>query len=74
MAELSHLEISGTVARLTLNRPESRNALSIDLLNSLIEQTTSLLQRQDLNVLVLSGEGKSFCAGMPQVVGNPAML
>ena len=64
MPELSRLEISGLVARLTLNRPDVRNALSIDLLNSLIDQIEPLRQREDLNVLILCGEGKSFCAGM----------
>lgn len=64
MAELSLLQTSGKTARLSLNRPESRNALSIDLLHSLIAHIDSLTHREDLNSLVLTGEGKSFCAGM----------
>lgn len=61
---LATLEFSGLVATLTLNRPEARNALSIDLLASLHHRVDELAARLDVTVVVLTGAGKSFCAGM----------
>lgn len=54
----------GRTAVLALNRPEARNALSIDLLRDLHTAVDSLATRTDISVLTLTGEGKSFCAGM----------
>lgn len=64
MPDLTLLRTSGRIATLSLNRPEARNALSIDLLASLHARLDELAGRQDLTVLVLTGEGRSFCAGM----------
>lgn len=51
------------VAWLDLDRPDSRNALSTDLLLSLQEELTSIGQDPDTSVVVLSGKGRAFCAG-----------
>ena len=69
---LATLEYNGPIATLTLNRPESRNALSIDLLASLHHRVDELMGRRDVTVVVLTGAGKSFCAGMDlkAVLGN----
>lgn len=64
MDETARLEIHGNVARLTLNRPDARNALSIELLHALHARADELGRRGDVVVAVLAGEGKSFCAGM----------
>lgn len=64
MEETARLEIHGNVARLTLNRPDARNALSIELLHALHARADELGRRSDVVVAVLAGEGKSFCAGM----------
>ena len=45
---------------LTLNRPESSNALKPDLVEAMIEV---LSQKQDIRLCVLKAEGKNFCAG-----------
>lgn len=63
-ADLAPLTTEGRIATLTLNRPEARNSLSIPLLERLLQRTTELAARTDLTVLILTGEGKSFCAGM----------
>jgi enoyl-CoA hydratase/carnithine racemase len=67
------LESSGPIVRLTLRRPEARNALSLDLLNQLLAALQSL-RTTSAHILLISGEGKSFCAGMDlkAVVGHPA--
>ena len=52
------------VGRIRLERPESRNALCatmIDELSSVIDEVES---DAELRVVILEGEGKSFCAGM----------
>jgi methylglutaconyl-CoA hydratase len=62
------------IATLTLNRPDKRNSLSIELLDSLIARLGDLQGRDDVSVLVVTGAGKSFCAGMDlkAVLGDPA--
>jgi enoyl-CoA hydratase len=57
------LKVHERVARITLNRPDRRNALSWDML---VELRGALLEADDLNsvaVIVLEGAGFDFCAG-----------
>ena len=75
--ELISLEIDGCVARVSLARPDKYNALNVQMISELIEVfswtaensvgVTGKLKSEDgnenLRVLVLSGEGKHFCAG-----------
>jgi len=53
----------GSIARITLNRPEKRNALN----DRLIDQLKTFLRQAhhdpDIRVIVLSGAGSDFCAG-----------
>ncbi|GAA4776140.1 enoyl-CoA hydratase/isomerase family protein [Actinomycetospora chlora] len=51
------------VARLRLNRPEASNGLDVDLLAALHDAVMTCHARPGLRVLVLSGEGRHFCAG-----------
>lgn len=62
--ELALLSIEGRVAALTLNRPEQRNAMSRELLAALSERVRELSSRAEVSVCVITGAGKSFCAGM----------
>lgn len=55
--------IEDRVAKITLNRPEKRNALSRELL---IELRGALLEaddRTDVSVILLAGAGRDFCSG-----------
>jgi enoyl-CoA hydratase/carnithine racemase len=52
------------VATITLNRPEKRNALSGAMLVGLREMFTRLEDDRDVRVVVIRGEGISFCAGL----------
>lgn len=54
---------SGIVS-IQLNRPEARNALSIELLEALRQATVAASQNPDNRVLILSGAGPVFCAGL----------
>ena len=51
------------VATITLNRPDSMNALSPDLLSELQYAISVSSIDQDLKALVIRGNGRSFCAG-----------
>jgi enoyl-CoA hydratase/carnithine racemase len=56
-------EVRERVARITLNRPDRRNALSWEMLSEL---RAALLEADDLrsvSVIVLGGAGPDFCAG-----------
>jgi enoyl-CoA hydratase len=61
--ELVKFEVSERVARITLNRPEKRNALSHPMLQELHGALLEADDRTDVNVIVLEGAGKDFCAG-----------
>jgi methylglutaconyl-CoA hydratase len=51
------------IALVSLNRPDVRNAFDPALIQKLTETFRSLASREDLRAIVLSGEGKVFCAG-----------
>ncbi len=53
-----------STAVLTLNRPERRNALSIELMESLCDAMQSLAAEPDRRVVILCGAGPVFCAGL----------
>jgi methylglutaconyl-CoA hydratase len=65
MAELTclRLERRGAVARVVLNRPEIRNAFDDAMIGELTELFEELSKDHSLRAVVLSGEGKIFCAG-----------
>ncbi len=54
---------SGAVATVMLRRPEARNALSLQLIQDLFDAVAAVAA-SSARVMVLAGEGKSFCAGM----------
>ena len=51
------------VARITLNRPDKRNALNAAIVQGLHDALTEADARDDVNVIILQGAGKDFCAG-----------
>lgn len=55
--------IEKNVARIALNRPEMRNALNADMIHELTEAIDWLDTRDDIRVIELCGNGRSFCAG-----------
>ena len=48
---------------ITLNRPESSNAYSEDMVKSFVEALRTADEDQDTRVVVITGAGKNFCAG-----------
>jgi enoyl-CoA hydratase len=58
------VEVDDRVATVTLNRPESRNAISSELHAQLDDAITGLDARADVGCIVLTGADPAFCAGM----------
>ena len=56
-------EVERGRARITLNRPEKRNALSIDLVEELRDALWEADDNKSVHCVILKGEGNSFCAG-----------
>ena len=52
------------IATLTLNRPEQMNALSMELRRMLVEELEALRYDEDIGVVILTGAGRAFCAGL----------
>ena len=63
MPDLLRVARSGPLATVTMNRPDSHNALNADLIEALTRCFEELAEDQETRVVVLSGEGRSFCAG-----------
>ncbi len=57
------LEMAGAIARLSLHRPALANRLSVADLACLQEQLDAVNRAPDVRVLIISGEGRHFCAG-----------
>ena len=64
MSDLVLVDVTDGIALITLNRPDARNALSSDMLSQLVGHMTRLDARADVDVLVLTGAGPAFCAGL----------
>ncbi len=59
-----HLEVCEAVAKLTLDRPEKRNAINPSMLEALDAHLATLESNREIRVVTLSGAGdKAFCAG-----------
>jgi enoyl-CoA hydratase len=56
-------EERGPVVRITLNRPERRNALSMQLSDELVSAFELVQRSETAKVLVIAGAGATFCAG-----------
>jgi methylglutaconyl-CoA hydratase len=53
----------GPIATVTLARPDAHNALNADLIDELTRCFEELAEDEQTRVVVLAGEGRSFCAG-----------
>jgi len=71
-------DVVDKVATITLNRPEARNAFSDAMLAAWAEALRECQRDDNINVVVLTGSGKSFCGGgdisqMGWSTDNPAL-
>ena len=62
---MSHidLKIEGSIGHLRLNRPEKLNALDAEMVEELAVRCREIESNSDIRLVILSGEGKAFCAG-----------
>lgn len=62
----SHIScaVTGGVADVRLNRPDKLNALSLEMVRDLAATARRLGRDRALRAVVISGEGRAFCAGM----------
>lgn len=61
--ETIRFEAHGPVVQVTLNRPERLNALNLRMSDEVLDAIDRVRRDPDLRVLVLTGEGRAFCAG-----------
>lgn len=64
MYQYIQTDFSDGVGRLTLNRPEKRNALKRDFIEEIQRGIQELKGKPELRVFVLAAQGSVFCAGM----------
>ena len=64
MSELVTIDLNEGVADVRLNRPDKYNALSQDMFAEITRAGTSLAQDPSVRCVVLSGNGRGFCAGL----------
>lgn len=57
------IERDGPVLRVTLNRPDVRNAFDEEVIRALTNAATAAADDREVRAIVLGGKGKSFCAG-----------
>ena len=57
------IEVSGRIARVTMNQPDRRNVLSVEHMKELTECFLALGNNGDVSVVILNGNGPAFCAG-----------
>ena len=62
--ELIRFTLNDGVARITLNRPKKRNALSRELIAQLSQAVEEIAADDSVRLLVLCSTGSVFCAGM----------
>jgi enoyl-CoA hydratase len=57
-------QVENQVARVTLNRPERRNAINQQMLIRLYDALDAVSAHDDIRVAIITGNGPSFCAGL----------
>src|SRR5258706_8815389 len=57
------LEFSGEIAKITLNRPDKRNAINPQMIAD-VQTALDTIERSHSRVVIVTGAGASFCAGM----------
>jgi enoyl-CoA hydratase/carnithine racemase len=68
-------ELEHGIVRLTMNRPEARNALSLEMIRQLMTQFEAMAHDDAVRVVILAGAGPAFCAGhdLKELRGQPTV-
>ncbi|WP_458414432.1 enoyl-CoA hydratase [Schinkia sp. CFF1] len=62
MSQTVVLNVEGSIATLQLNRPQSMNAMNVDMINELLEKLKEVAI-SDASILIITGNGNAFSAG-----------
>ena len=57
------MSVADGVATITLNQPENKNALSVDLMNAMGDHIANAEANDDVRIILLTNAGNTFCAG-----------
>src|SRR4051794_33777051 len=68
--ETLRYEVADGILTLTLNRPEHLNAFTVQMADDLEHAFRRVNQDDDVRAVVVTGEGRAFCAGMDLSVGG----
>lgn len=63
-------DVHDRVLTITLNRPERRNTFTVQMADDLVEAFTEANLDDGIGAVIVTGAGKSFCAGMDLAVGG----
>ncbi|MGE5342842.1 MAG: enoyl-CoA hydratase-related protein [Candidatus Omnitrophota bacterium] len=61
--EILKLDVTGTIATVTVSRPKALNALNSHFFREMNAMLAEIKERNDIRVLIITGEGKAFVAG-----------
>jgi enoyl-CoA hydratase/carnithine racemase len=66
------VELDGATAIVTLNRPEQRNALSLELMQALIACLSEIENNPSIHAVILAAAGRAYCSGhdLREMVGR----
>jgi len=64
LVQINSAHSTAGIVHISLNRPDARNALNFELIEQLENAVKAIAANSAARVLILSGNGKSFCAGM----------
>lgn len=67
-----NFEKKGPIGWIILNRPDQRNALSLELMNEMQKQLNLIAKDRNIRVIMIKGNGPDFCAGhdMNELIGT----
>jgi enoyl-CoA hydratase/carnithine racemase len=70
--DLVHYKKEGKISWLTLNQPQKRNALSLELMKEMKTRLYEISTDESVNVLIIRGNGPAFCSGhdLKELDGN----
>jgi enoyl-CoA hydratase/carnithine racemase len=64
MPSTLQIQRRGAIAYVQLSRPDKRNAVTLTMMNELVQAGRTLSRDRTLRAVILHGEGPSFCAGL----------
>ena len=64
MADLVSIDIQDHIADVRLNRPEKMNAINNEMWKAVTDAGEALSENREVRAVVLSGNGRAFCAGL----------